>query len=131
MPVQTRRLLVVDDDEGIRAMLEMALSMEGFEVHVAADGEQALTVAATLLPDLIVLDVMMPRLGGHEVLKELRRSPPTSGTPVIMATALSGDEATWEGLVASADGYIRKPYDLAVLIDEIDRIDRGRPALPT
>jgi DNA-binding response OmpR family regulator len=122
--------LVVDDDEGIRAMLEMALSMEGFEVHVAADGEEALTIAASLLPDLIVLDVMMPRLGGQDVLRALRRSSATAGTPVIMATALGGDDATGEILV-EADAYIRKPYDLAVLIDEIDRIDRGRPALPT
>lgn len=124
--MQSRRLLVVDDDEGIRSMLHVALSIEGFEVHLAADGDEALTIAAAVLPDVIVLDVMMPRLGGHEVLRTLRDSPGTEATPVIMATALSADERIWESYVAGADAYIRKPYDLGVLIDEIERVEQRR-----
>ena len=124
------RILVVDDEADLVETIRFRLEQEGHQVLTAVDGLQGLATARSEQPDLIVLDVMMPRLGGQDVLRALRRSSATAGTPVIMATALGGDDATGEILV-EADAYIRKPYDLAVLIDEIDRIDRGRPALPT
>ena len=117
----TRRdvVLVADDDEDIVRFVEVNLLLEGFEVITAADGEEALDVATESLPDLILLDVMMPRLDGFEVCKRLRDDSRTKHISVIMLTAksLSADKVV--GLTAGADDYIIKPFDPIELVARV------------
>jgi diguanylate cyclase (GGDEF)-like protein len=112
-------ILVVDDDPDIARFVEVNLRSAGYDVAVAADGEQALDRAADLRPDLVLLDVMMPRIDGFEVAQRLRRSPSTANASIIMLTAkaLSADKVT--GLQAGADDYIIKPFDPIELLARV------------
>ena len=112
-------VLVVDDDVDIARFIEVNLRLEGFDVIVAHDGEEALGVIAQQLPDLALLDVMMPRLDGVELCRRLRSDPLTASLPVIMLTAksLSADKVV--GLTAGADDYIIKPFDTLELVARV------------
>ena len=112
-------VLVVDDDADIARFIEMNLVFEGFEAAVAYDGQEALTVIERRRPDLVLLDVMMPRIDGVELCRKLRADPMTSALPVIMLTAkgLSADKVL--GLTAGADDYIIKPFDTLELIARV------------
>jgi diguanylate cyclase (GGDEF)-like protein len=112
-------VLVFDDDVVIARFIEVNLRLEGFEVLVAHDGEEALGVIAEQPPDLALLDVMMPRLDGVELCRRLRSDPLTASLPVIMLTAksLSADKVV--GLTAGADDYIIKPFDTLELIARV------------
>jgi diguanylate cyclase (GGDEF)-like protein len=112
-------ILVVDDDPDIARFVEVNLRSAGYEVAVAGDGEEALDKAAELRPDLVLLDVMMPRIDGFEVAQRLRRSPQTANTSIIMLTAkaLSADKVT--GLQSGADDYIIKPFDPIELLARV------------
>ena len=112
-------ILVVDDDPDIARFVEVNLRSAGYEVVVAGDGEAALTQASVLRPDLVLLDVMMPRLDGFEVAQRLRKNPQTANTSIIMLTAkaLSGDKVT--GLQSGADDYIIKPFDPIELLARV------------
>jgi len=112
-------ILVVDDDPDIARFVEVNLRSAGYDVAVAGDGEEALTRAATLRPDLVLLDVMMPRIDGFEVAQRLRRNPLTANTSIIMLTAkaLSADKVT--GLQSGADDYIIKPFDPIELLARV------------
>ncbi len=112
-------ILVVDDDPDIARFVEVNLRSAGYDVSVAADGEEALARAAELRPDLVLLDVMMPRIDGFEVAQRLRRNPQTANTSIIMLTAkaLSTDKVL--GLTAGADDYIIKPFDPIELLARV------------
>jgi len=112
-------ILVVDDDPDIARFVEVNLRSAGYEVAVAADGEEALERAAEMRPDLVLLDVMMPRIDGFEVAQRLRRNPQTANTSIIMLTAkaLSTDKVL--GLTAGADDYIIKPFDPIELLARV------------
>ncbi len=112
-------ILVVDDDPDIARFVEVNLRSAGYDVAVAGDGEEALARAADLRPDLVLLDVMMPRIDGFEVAQRLRRSPTTANASIIMLTAkaLSADKVT--GLQAGADDYIIKPFDPIELLARV------------
>src|ERR687896_38734 len=112
-------ILVVDDDPDIARFVEVNLRSAGYDVSVAADGEEALERAADLRPDLVLLDVMMPRLDGFEVAQRLRKNPQTANTSIIMLTAkaLSSDKVT--GLQSGADDYIIKPFDPIELLARV------------
>lgn len=112
-------ILVVDDDPDIARFVEVNLRSAGYDVAVAGDGEEALEKAGELRPDLVLLDVMMPRIDGFEVAQRLRRSPQTANTSIIMLTAkaLSADKVT--GLQAGADDYIIKPFDPIELLARV------------
>jgi diguanylate cyclase (GGDEF)-like protein len=112
-------ILVVDDDPDIARFVEVNLRSAGYDVSVASDGEEALERAGTLRPDLVLLDVMMPRIDGFEVAQRLRRNPQTSNTSIIMLTAkaLSTDKVL--GLTAGADDYIIKPFDPIELLARV------------
>jgi diguanylate cyclase (GGDEF)-like protein len=112
-------ILVVDDDPDIARFVEVNLRSAGYDVSVASDGEQALEKAASLRPDLVLLDVMMPRIDGFEVAQRLRRNPQTASTSIIMLTAkaLSTDKVL--GLTAGADDYIIKPFDPIELLARV------------
>jgi diguanylate cyclase (GGDEF)-like protein len=105
------RILVVEDDPFISRLLSLELSAEGFEVASAGDGQEALEIAFERPPDLVLADVMMPRLDGFELTRRLRGDPRTEGVTIIMLTArgLSADKL--EGLASGADDYIVKPFE--------------------
>ncbi|HEV2088050.1 MAG TPA: response regulator [Cryptosporangiaceae bacterium] len=112
-------VLVVDDDVDIARFIEMNLRFEGFEVVAAHDAHQALTAIEYHRPDLVLLDVMMPRVDGIELCRQLRADPMTSSLPIIMLTAksLSADKVL--GLTAGADDYIVKPFDTLELLARV------------
>jgi diguanylate cyclase (GGDEF)-like protein len=112
-------VLVVDDDVDIARFIEINLRLEGFEVRVAHDGEAAEASIDKEIPDLVLLDVMMPRVDGVELCRRLRANPATANLPVIMLTAksLSADKVV--GLTAGADDYIIKPFDTLELVARV------------
>ena len=112
----TRCCLVVDDDPSIREILVMNLESEGMEVHVADNGDDAVMLARELLPDLVVLDVMMPGRDGYEVLSTLKSDTCTSDIPVVLLTAKASDDDVWEGWKSGADYYITKPFNIDELM---------------
>lgn len=101
------RILIVDDEASIRRILETRLKMVGYEVMTAADGEEALEIFSKFIPDLVILDVMMPKLDGYGVTKEIRK---TSETPIIILTALGDVSERITGLELGADDYVIKPF---------------------
>ena len=128
-----QKVLVVDDDSDIRDLLVVDLEMSGYQVLTAENGHQAEEVAKQELPDLIVLDVMMPGRTGYEVLTSLRADDRTNEIPVVMLTALTNDEDVWAGWAAGADYYMTKPFDYGELERFIKYLeqpagDDGEPA---
>lgn len=103
-------VLIADDDDDIRALVAFRLERAGYEVVSARDGEEALRLAADHRPDLAVLDVMMPKLTGLEVTRQLRATPATSAIPVILLTARVQEADVARGFEAGADDYIKKPF---------------------
>ena len=116
------RLLLVDDEDNLRSMLEAALRYEGFDVHAAASGRDALDVVEEQAPDLIVLDVMMPDLDGFEVCRRLRNDGVK--TPVLFLTARDGTDDTVRGLTLGGDDYLVKPFSLDELVARISAVLR-------
>jgi len=111
--MSAERILVVEDEEGFVDALTVALTKEGFQVVVARDGAEALEMFAAEKPDLILLDLMLPRVSGVDVCREIRT---TSKVPIIMVTAKSDEIDTVVGLEVGADDYIAKPYRMRELL---------------
>jgi DNA-binding response OmpR family regulator len=103
-------VLAADDDEDILALVAFRLGRSGYTVLQAHDGEEALEIARREHPDLAVLDVMMPKMDGFELTRQLRADDSTSGIPIILLTARSQDSDVDEGFDAGADDYLRKPF---------------------
>lgn len=104
-------VLVVEDEEHIRRVLQYNLQLDGFEVHQADNGARALEIAAELMPDLILLDWMMPGMDGLEVLSKLKQDKKTENIPVFMLTAKGMMADVGRALYEGADDYITKPFD--------------------
>lgn len=113
------KVLVVDDELYILHILDFSLAAEGFEVITAEDGEQAVTMAKSEQPDLVVLDVMMPKIDGYEACRKLKQDPNMKDVPVILLTAKGRDIDRKLGLEVGADDYITKPFSPSKLIDKI------------
>jgi len=105
------RVLVVDDDEVIRRLIAVNLQLEGFEVETAVDGQDCLDKVTEIDPDVITLDVMMPRLDGWETAVQLRRSPDTAHIKVVLITARAQEDDKAHGARVGADAYLTKPFD--------------------
>jgi CheY-like chemotaxis protein len=105
------RVLVVDDDEVIRQLIAVNLQLEGFDVSTAVDGQDCLDKVTEIAPDVITLDVMMPRLDGWETAIRLRRSPETAHIKVVLITARAQEEDKAHGNRVGADAYLTKPFD--------------------
>jgi two-component system sensor histidine kinase/response regulator len=120
------RILVVDDDRIIVEILSQSLSLAGYEVITAADGQEGLELARELRPDLVLLDVMMPRLDGYSVCSELKKDPGTQFIPVIILTALTDRDDKLKALEAGADEFIRKPPDRQELLIRIKSLLRTK-----
>ena len=111
-----RRILVADDDPNLRELLVLNLLAEGFEVEAYDNGEDALRNVASMQPDLVVLDVMMPERDGLSALRGIKEDPRTQHIPVVLLTARATDAEVWQGWEAGADYYITKPFDIDELL---------------
>ncbi len=111
------RILVVDDERAVRESLRRALALEGYEVDLAADGEEALESVRRAEPDALILDVLMPGVDGLQVSRQLRRAG--SKVPILMLTARDAVENRVEGLDAGADDYVTKPFALEELLARV------------
>jgi DNA-binding response OmpR family regulator len=120
-------ILVADDEDSIVQLARLYLSREGFTVHTARDGQAALDSARRLKPDLIVLDLMMPRLDGWEVCRRLRKD---SAVPIIMLTARAEDVDKIVGLELGADDYVTKPFNPRELVARVKAVLRRAQAAP-
>jgi DNA-binding response OmpR family regulator len=118
------RVLVVEDDEDIADVLRRSLRNEGYDVRTSGDGVDALEVAAGFIPDLVVLDLGLPRLDGVEVCRRLRED---SDVPILMLTARSETEDRVDGLDSGADDYLVKPFERKELLARIRALLRRRP----
>jgi len=118
------KVLVVEDEESFVDALQIGLPREGFEVHVARDGVEALERFDEIAPDLVLLDVMLPSISGIDVCRELRKR---TDTPIIMVTARSSEIDTVVGLEVGADDYVSKPYRLRELVARMRAVLRRRP----
>ena len=116
------RILVVDDEIYIVHILDFSLGMEGYEVITALDGEQALEKARNEKPDLIVLDIMMPKLDGYETCKMLKAEEATKDIPVILLSAKGRNVDQKIGFEVGADDYITKPFSPRKLVERINAI---------
>ncbi len=116
------RILVVDDEIYIVHILDFSLGIEGYEVMTALDGEQALAKVAQDKPDLIVLDIMMPKLDGYETCKALKSNPETREIPVILLSAKGRNVDQKVGFEVGADDYITKPFSPRKLVERINAI---------
>ncbi|MFQ5944863.1 MAG: response regulator [Anaerolineae bacterium] len=114
-----RTILVIEDSEAVREAISQILGSSGYEVLQALDGAEGLRLALELEPDLVLLDVMMPEMGGYEVARDLRGSFRTATIPVVMLTALGEVEEIVKGMDAGADDYVVKPFDPDELLSRV------------
>jgi two-component system phosphate regulon response regulator PhoB len=119
-------LLVVEDEQDILNLLAYNLENAGYKVHKAGTGSQGVVKAREHVPDLILLDLMLPDFDGMEVCRRLRQDPKTQTIPIIMLTAKSGDEDIVHGLEAGANDYVTKPFSPKVLEARIRNVLRSR-----
>ncbi len=124
-------ILVVDDEKDIVDLIAYNLEQEGFTVSRAYDGEEALKEIASIKPDLVLLDLMLPGMPGTEVCRRVRKDPSTSGIPIIMLTAKTDEVDKIVGLEIGADDYITKPFSVRELIARIRAVlRRTQPIQP-
>lgn len=128
MAEKKQRILVVEDEEDILALIQFNLTRQQYEVETAVCGEEALEKINHQLPDLIVLDLMLPGIDGLEICRRLRRSPTsaTAAVPIIMVTACGEEQDVLRGLEMGADDYLTKPFSMNILLARIKTVLRRR-----
>jgi DNA-binding response OmpR family regulator len=114
-----KKILIVDDEPNIVISLEFLMKKEGFDVAVAGDGEEALAKVAAFGPDLVLLDVMMPKKSGFEVCEALRADPARGGLLIVMLTAKGRDTEVAKGIALGADAYVTKPFSTKELVAKV------------
>ena len=116
-----KTILVADDEEGVRALIVATLGRENrYHLLLAEDGEEALRIARKEKPDLLLLDIMMPKKDGYGVCQELKKDPTTSNTKVVMLTALAQEADRQKAKKAGADDYFTKPFSPTALLKKVD-----------
>lgn len=124
MEGKPRKVLIADDEPDILEIISYNLGKEGYEVYTARDGNEAIERAKLLLPDLIILDQMMPRKTGVEVCEILRSQPAFQNTLIIFLTAMSDEASQIRGLETGADDYVNKPISPKVLVSRVNALFR-------
>ncbi len=120
------KVLVVEDDRSLAGVLQYNLSQAGYQVLVAYDGQEGLNQARLKLPEMIVLDVMIPGIDGLEVCRRLRAIPETRDTPIIMLTAKTEETDQLVGFSVGADDYVTKPFSVKILLQRLKALQRRR-----
>jgi len=118
----SKRVLIVDDEPNIVLSVEFLMQREGHEVITARDGQEAIELLGGPRPDLMILDVMMPRKNGFEVCEEVRADPALSGMPILMLTAKGREAEMKKGISLGADAYITKPFSTHDLVAKVDEL---------
>ena len=122
------KILVVDDEPTIVRLMEFILARQGHEMIVAVNGEEALHKIRTQQPDLVLLDIMMPRIDGYEVAQQVRADPATASLPIIMLSAKAQEEDIRKGVDVGVDEYITKPFSpehlVHVVADYLQRVSK-------
>ena len=127
----SKKVLIVDDEPNIVVSVEFLMQREGHEVATAADGQEAMDLLKESRPDLLILDVMMPRKNGFEVCAEVRADNRLSGMPILMLTAKGREAEMKKGLSLGADAYITKPFSTHELVMKVNELlGRGTPEGP-
>lgn len=123
------RVLVVDDSAVIRELIKVNLELEGIEVVTCVDGEEAVRAARELRPDVITMDVVMPRLNGLDAAERIRSEPETGDIPIVVVTARAGQADLDRARDIGVEGYLTKPFEPAELVALVGRLARqDRPA---
>jgi DNA-binding response OmpR family regulator len=122
--VMIKKILVVDDDEPISSYLLRKFTKLGYTAYAAEDGEKAVQLAFSNFPDIILLDVKLPKLGGIEVCKRLKADDRTKNIPILMLSAKAQSFEIKEGLAAGADKYLCKPMSFPAILNEIRAYDK-------
>lgn len=122
-----KRILIVDDEPNILVPLEFLMKREGYEVSVASDGQAALEALSAGATDLVILDVMLPRMSGFEVCRRLREDPALAGLKILMLTAKGRDAEVEKGLGLGADAYVTKPFSTRDLVVRVRELLKGEP----
>ena len=127
------RILLVDDEPSILKVVSKRLEVEGYQVLMAAEGQEALTKAQTESPDLIILDLMLPKLNGYEVCTMLKQDTRYQRIPIMLFTAKAQDKDEQLGMECGADAYVRKPFRAQELLETIRRLLAAshRPTAPS
>jgi two-component system phosphate regulon response regulator PhoB len=118
------RILIIEDERGLTDVLEYNLKREGYDTLVAHDGQEGLRKAQTLLPDLILLDIMLPGISGLDICRELRGGERTRGIPIILLTAKAEETDQVVGFSLGADDYVTKPFSVKILLQRIKALQR-------
>ncbi len=118
----SKKILIVDDEPDVASLLNLMLRSKGYETIIASDGQEALEKARHEQPDLIVLDIMLPRLDGYKVARMLKFDEKFSHIPIIMVTAKIQEKDKKTGLEMGADAYVTKPFDTAMLLEKINEV---------
>ena len=124
------RILLVDDEPSIVKMVGKRLEVEGFEVLIAMDGQDGLDKARSQSPDLIVLDLMLPKLNGYEVCTMLKQDARYQKIPIVLFTAKAQEKDEKLGMECGANGYVRKPFRAQELLEKIRGLLPGAPTQP-
>lgn len=120
-----KKVLIVDDEPNIVAALEYLLEKSGYEVMVAANGEEGLALVERFRPDLVLLDVMMPRIDGYEVCRRMRERPECNDIKIVMLSAKGREVEVRKGVSLGADLYVTKPFSSTELVARIDSLLKG------
>ena len=120
-----KKVLIVDDEPNIVLSLEFLMNKAGFDVAVARDGEEALAQVAAFGPDLVLLDVMMPKKSGYEVCEILRSDPARAGMKIVMLSAKGRDTEVAKGMALGADAYVTKPFSTKDLVAQVAGLLNG------
>ena len=125
MPPAAKRVLICDDDPVILRLIQVNLELEGYEVLVAHHGEEAIEVAQAERPDLIILDIMMPKLDGYQTCKRLKADESTEAIPVVFLSAKAQQSDIEKGKAYGVAEYLTKPFDPNDLVDLVERLLGG------
>lgn len=120
----TKRIIVVEDEADLADLLSYNLRRAGFETEIAKDGQAGLRRILEVVPDLVVLDVMLPHMSGLQVARQVRTTPKTASVPIIMLTAKAEEGDQVAGLQVGADDYVTKPFSIKVLLARVDAMLR-------
>lgn len=125
----SKKVLIADDEPNIVTSLEYLMQKSGYEVKIARDGDEALALIESFLPDVVLLDVMMPRRSGYEVCQQIRERSDWQHIKIVMLSAKGREAEVNKGLSLGADSYVTKPFSNRELIDKIDKLlgDAAKP----